>query len=121
MSCVAKWLERDFSLMRSDSSMKRKWRIRECCHSLLNHFTRNFLSLVPHHLSITSESLSGQTKIVGKDRVLEPSHRGVCAQNLLTRGLQNGDDVTLVPIFCAGHEGLYHINLLPSKIATKVL
>ena len=41
----------------------------------------------------------------------EPSHRGVCAQNLQTRGLKNGDDVTLVPIFYAGHVGMYQINL----------
>ena len=41
----------------------------------------------------------------------EPSHRGVCAQNLQTRGLKNGDEVTLVPIFCAGHVGMYQINL----------
>ena len=29
----------------------------------------------------------------------EPSHRGVCAQNLQTRGFKNDDDVTLVLIF----------------------
>ena len=32
----------------------------------------------------------------------ETSLRGVCAQNLQTRGLKNGNDVALVPIFCAG-------------------
>ena len=42
----------------------------------------------------------------------EPSHRGVCAQNLRTRGLKNDDDVTLVLIFCAGHVGIYQINWL---------
>ena len=40
----------------------------------------------------------------------EPSHRGVCAQNLHTRGFKNVDDVTF-PI-SADHECLYHINLL---------
>ena len=42
----------------------------------------------------------------------EPSHRGVCAQNLQTRGLKNDDDATLVLIFCAGHVGIYQINWL---------
>ena len=37
----------------------------------------------------------------------EPSHRGVCVQNLPTRGLEEGDDLTLAPIFCAGHVGIY--------------
>ena len=31
----------------------------------------------------------------------EPSHRGGCAQNLQTCGLNNFDDVTYVPIFSA--------------------
>ena len=50
----------------------------------------------------------GELKTV---RYRKPSHRGVCAQNLQTRGLKNSDDVTLVPIFCAGHVGMYQINL----------
>ena len=32
----------------------------------------------------------------------EPSHCGVCAKNLHTHGLKNSDDLTLVPIICAG-------------------
>ena len=51
----------------------------------------------------------------------EPSHRSVWAQNLQTRGLKNGDDVTLVPIFCAGYVGMDQINLFRSKMATKVM
>ena len=44
------------------------------------------------------------------------SHRGVCEQNLQTRDLKNGDDKynTLVPIFCAGHVGIYQINFIES-------
>ena len=45
----------------------------------------------------------------------EPSHCGVCAQNLQTRGLKNGDDIPLVPIFCAGHVGMYQINFFLIK------
>ena len=50
--------------------------------------------------------------VIAKVRHREPSLRGVCAQNLQTRGLKNNDDVTLVIIFCAGHVGIYQINWL---------
>ena len=37
------------------------------------------------------------------DNHREPSHHGVCAQNLQTRVLKNDNDVTLVLIFCVGY------------------
>ena len=53
-----------------------------------------------------------QSVQMDRHRYRQPSHCGVCAQNLQTRGLKNDDDVTLVLIFCAGHVGIYQINWL---------
>ena len=34
---------------------------------------------------------------------------------------KHGDDVTLILIFCAGHVDIYQINLLWSKMETKMI
>ena len=48
------------------------------------------------YLPVIAADTAGDTARFVDNR--EPSHRGVCEQNLQTRGLKIGDDVTLVPL-----------------------
>ena len=66
--------------------------------------------------SSSSEEVCPEYLIISKlHDSREPFHRGVCTLNLPTRGFKNIDDVTLLPIFSAEHEGLCKITFVIKK------